>query len=217
MVCVARGLPVVQNCASVGSMRCIVGVSLFLAPLHPRDVFFCSFVRYHIPDRFGFRAYSPVSLLRGLPAAIGSPRSSVAQMLAVCVYLALFPGKQLVFGQGWESHRVRTRAHIPNDEPYFVLSADVTTSPARTHPHMQTFRWNCCIALGVVLSAPGVQARVAEAPWAPDLLRSLRRYLHKMCRSCGEDLKNYHVVRLCCSPSICMMHKSPRNIAWQSA
>eukprot|EP00752_Nemacystus_decipiens_P015738 g14050.t1 len=36
-------------------------------------------------------------------------------------------------------------------------------------------RWNCCIALGVVLSAPGVQARVSEAAWAPDLMRSLRR------------------------------------------
>ncbi|CAM9169386.1 unnamed protein product [Ectocarpus sp. 13 AM-2016] len=35
--------------------------------------------------------------------------------------------------------------------------------------------WNCCIALGVVLSARGVQARAARAQWAPVLMRSLGR------------------------------------------
>ncbi|CAN0142868.1 unnamed protein product, partial [Scytosiphon promiscuus] len=36
-------------------------------------------------------------------------------------------------------------------------------------------RWNCCIALGVVLSARGVRARVAGAFWSPALMLRLRR------------------------------------------
>eukprot|EP00903_Cladosiphon_okamuranus_P013629 g12693.t1 len=68
-------------------------------------------------------------------------------------------------------------------------------------------RWNCCIALGVVLSAPGVQARVAEAPWAPDLMRSLGRAVvedgHLKVRThAAHALRNVRDARRACGDQL---------------
>ncbi|CAM9267614.1 unnamed protein product, partial [Sphacelaria rigidula] len=40
-------------------------------------------------------------------------------------------------------------------------------------------RWNCCIAIGILLSSSGLQARAPRAPWSGAVLRSLRRSMEE--------------------------------------
>lgn len=61
----------------------------------------------------------------------------------------------------------------------WVMLLWVLHRPPTLYPRavIVALRWNCCIALGVLLCAPGLQARVTCASWSRVLMRSLHRYV----------------------------------------